>query len=172
MQRQDEQVKHTITQGDKTGILAHQYFDDNELEYALTVEQKWEADWLSAENAKLRCVLLKWCPASICKHHSYRRRKAFDLLKRQEQLEELLESHINGLRKQRKASPAPQQAVGAHKAAPLEAIPGVDTGLAVAPLELPPVAPAPAAQPTPKVEATPVVATGQVAVDAVVNVTS
>lgn len=46
------------TQGDKTGILAHQYLDDDELEYALTVEQKWEADWLSAENAKLRYVVM------------------------------------------------------------------------------------------------------------------
>ncbi len=48
-------------QGDKTGILAHQYLDDDELEYALTVEQKWEADWLSAENAKLRCVIVHNC---------------------------------------------------------------------------------------------------------------
>lgn len=79
------------------------------------------------------------------------------MLKRQEQLEELLQGHINGLRKQRQASPAPQEAVGAHKAAPLEPIAWMNPGQTVA-QELPPVAPAPATPSMPNVETAPIVA--------------
>lgn len=122
------------------------------------MEQKWEADWLSAENAKLRCVVCLQ-PGGRRVHHTSHRRKAFDLLKRQEQLEELLASHISGLRKQRQASPAPQEAVGAHKAGPLEPVPAVEAAPSIA-QELPPLAPAPPEI----VEATPVVAAEQAAV--------
>lgn len=78
------------------------------------------------------------------------RRKAFDLLKRQEQLEGLLEAHIKTLRHQAKGTPSPQEALGAHKPTPLVAA-ELAPAASLPDLEkLPPVAPAPAEAPAPK----------------------